>query len=336
LISRKKLFKTNDLVSAAETSSDHFLQPDNSYHQTSITNNYANSFNNSTSSLIEDSSYENDTSNDNQSESSEPEQHQISTNSNTNPTTPSQTTTNLNAIINSNRKLAINNLAADSSNSQKNANKKRSFNVDSLLAPDQNSIINNEENEHDEDAEDNDDNNSNNNNTNNNSKRKHEDEETDDEPEIGEELKKDLDESEETNKTKDNLNKKQDDSNQTNKINKLKSAFHSQRSTNSQSAQQHHHHHHQSHHSNRHHNASSRSASLYLSSDQHQNSPFSKLESNNVDVEKWKQTFSKIMARSYKNNSNNNSNHNNNHNLLISNSSNHLVNSVSPSNHSKK
>ena len=42
-----------------------------------------------------------------------------------------------------------------------------------------------------------------------------------------------------------------------------------------------------------------------ISHDQHQNSPFSKLESNNVDVEKWKQTFSKIMARSYKNNSNN-------------------------------
>lgn len=32
------------------------------------------------------------------------------------------------------------------------------------------------------------------------------------------------------------------------------------------------------------------------------NSPFSKLESDNEDVEKWKQTFSKIMARSYKNN----------------------------------
>jgi hypothetical protein len=34
------------------------------------------------------------------------------------------------------------------------------------------------------------------------------------------------------------------------------------------------------------------------------NSPFSKLESDNQDVEKWKQTFSKIMARSYKNNNN--------------------------------
>lgn len=33
------------------------------------------------------------------------------------------------------------------------------------------------------------------------------------------------------------------------------------------------------------------------------NSPFSKIESDNQDVEKWKQTFSKIMARSYKNNS---------------------------------
>lgn len=32
------------------------------------------------------------------------------------------------------------------------------------------------------------------------------------------------------------------------------------------------------------------------------NSPFSKVESDNQDVEKWKQTFSKIMARSYKNN----------------------------------
>lgn len=32
------------------------------------------------------------------------------------------------------------------------------------------------------------------------------------------------------------------------------------------------------------------------------NSPFSKIESDNEDVEKWKQTFSKIMARSYKNN----------------------------------
>jgi hypothetical protein len=39
----------------------------------------------------------------------------------------------------------------------------------------------------------------------------------------------------------------------------------------------------------------------------HQNSPFSKLESDNADVENWKLTFSKIMARSYKN-TNNNSN----------------------------
>lgn len=38
------------------------------------------------------------------------------------------------------------------------------------------------------------------------------------------------------------------------------------------------------------------------SDDLNTNSPFSKLESNNEDVEKWKQTFSKIMARSYKNN----------------------------------
>lgn len=38
-----------------------------------------------------------------------------------------------------------------------------------------------------------------------------------------------------------------------------------------------------------------------LNDDQNFNSPFSKLESNNQDVEKWKQTFSKIMARSYKN-----------------------------------
>ena len=37
-----------------------------------------------------------------------------------------------------------------------------------------------------------------------------------------------------------------------------------------------------------------------------QNSPFSKIESNNSDVEKWKQTFSKIMARSYKNNNQSN------------------------------
>lgn len=36
-------------------------------------------------------------------------------------------------------------------------------------------------------------------------------------------------------------------------------------------------------------------------SHEHKNSPFSKLESDNQDVEKWKQTFSKIMARSYKN-----------------------------------
>jgi hypothetical protein len=43
---------------------------------------------------------------------------------------------------------------------------------------------------------------------------------------------------------------------------------------------------------------------------QHHNSPFSKEESNNEDVEKWKQTFSKIMARSYKNN---NMNHLSNH-----------------------
>lgn len=35
------------------------------------------------------------------------------------------------------------------------------------------------------------------------------------------------------------------------------------------------------------------------------NSPFSRYESNNQDVEKWKQTFSKIMARSYKNTANN-------------------------------
>jgi hypothetical protein len=40
-----------------------------------------------------------------------------------------------------------------------------------------------------------------------------------------------------------------------------------------------------------------------------QNSPFSKIESNNEDVEKWKQTFSKIMARSYKNNNNNHHHH---------------------------
>ena len=53
----------------------------------------------------------------------------------------------------------------------------------------------------------------------------------------------------------------------------------------------HHHHHHQQHH--------------------HQNSPFSKQESNNVDVENWKLTFSKIMARSYKNNNNNSSNNSN-------------------------
>ncbi len=38
------------------------------------------------------------------------------------------------------------------------------------------------------------------------------------------------------------------------------------------------------------------------SSDENMNSPFSKVESQDVDVEKWKQTFSKIMARSYKNN----------------------------------
>ena len=47
----------------------------------------------------------------------------------------------------------------------------------------------------------------------------------------------------------------------------------------------------------------------------HQNSPFSKLESNNADVENWKLTFSKIMARSYKNNSSN-------ANQLINNSNN--------------
>ncbi len=48
-------------------------------------------------------------------------------------------------------------------------------------------------------------------------------------------------------------------------------------------------------------------AAMVASGSQNQNSPFSKLESNNVDVEKWKQTFSKIMARSYKNNANNSS-----------------------------
>ncbi len=37
--------------------------------------------------------------------------------------------------------------------------------------------------------------------------------------------------------------------------------------------------------------------------DENINSPFSKVESQDIDVEKWKQTFSKIMARSYKNNS---------------------------------
>ena len=46
-------------------------------------------------------------------------------------------------------------------------------------------------------------------------------------------------------------------------------------------------------------------AAMVASGSQNQNSPFSKLESNNVDVEKWKQTFSKIMARSYKNNASN-------------------------------
>lgn len=39
-----------------------------------------------------------------------------------------------------------------------------------------------------------------------------------------------------------------------------------------------------------------------LAADFNSNSPFSKIESDNQDVEKWKQTFSKIMARSYKNN----------------------------------
>jgi len=51
-----------------------------------------------------------------------------------------------------------------------------------------------------------------------------------------------------------------------------------------------------------HHNHSNHSHNQY-----HQNSPFSKLESDNADVENWKLTFSKIMARSYKN-TNNNSN----------------------------
>lgn len=52
-----------------------------------------------------------------------------------------------------------------------------------------------------------------------------------------------------------------------------------------------------------------------------QNSPFSKVDSNNLDVEKWKQTFSKIMARSYKNN-------NNSANLCTSSSN--LINNISP------
>ena len=47
----------------------------------------------------------------------------------------------------------------------------------------------------------------------------------------------------------------------------------------------------------------------------HQNSPFSKIESDNADVENWKLTFSKIMARSYKNTNNSNQLLNNSSNL---------------------
>ena len=54
-----------------------------------------------------------------------------------------------------------------------------------------------------------------------------------------------------------------------------------------------------------------------------QNSPFSKVDSNNLDVEKWKQTFSKIMARSYKNNNNSSANNS-------CTSSSNLINNISP------
>ena len=48
--------------------------------------------------------------------------------------------------------------------------------------------------------------------------------------------------------------------------------------------------------------SSSSNAGLGCFIEHNSHSPFSKIESDNQDVEKWKQTFSKIMARSYKNN----------------------------------
>lgn len=61
------------------------------------------------------------------------------------------------------------------------------------------------------------------------------------------------------------------------------------------------------HHSNHNHSSNTRNGTARILGnfvENNSNSPFSKVESDNEDVEKWKQTFSKIMARSYKNNSN--------------------------------
>ena len=158
--------------------------------------------------------------------------------------------------------------------------KKRSFNVDSLLAPDLNNNeqvdFTNEENEN-----------------NNNKKRKHsnEQEESDQEEEEAEEEEK--------------LSKKKLKQKSNHRSTILSSSTITTGS------------------SNRHNNPSN---NKYLSSDLHQNSPFSKLESNNLDVEKWKQTFSKIMARSYKNNNNNN----NNHHYTSNNTASHILGTISP------
>lgn len=75
----------------------------------------------------------------------------------------------------------------------------------------------------------------------------------------------------------------------------------SSRSSKSSSSFNHHHHHSNHNHSNTR-NGTARILGNFV--ENNSNSPFSKVESDNEDVEKWKQTFSKIMARSYKNNSN--------------------------------
>lgn len=256
---------------------NHFLQPSSvlnaaNFHQQMI--NYANNFNNnnnnnntSSSSLVEDSSYENDTSNDNQSESNDTDHNS------------SQYLQSTNETIN--HKQSVQNSAA----------KKRSFNVDSLLAPDQNSA--NEENEESDDSDEN----------NNRRKRQRtsgDESEDDDTTTTTMPTAKQNKSSESLNDSFDDLDQKTKETysskklaelNQKQKLKNQRILNDSMKGSNLQQQQ----HQQQLRHSR---------SSLHLSTDQHQNSPFSKLESNNVDVEKWKQTFSKIMARSYKNNNN--------------------------------